>query len=81
MMHLVGDIVKHFMFDDVNIDSWTFKLFYKGCFIFHLMGSMVGILRQVAHVQQTQWIQNDFSCTILNYSVLDMYIFSYYLHS
>ena len=45
-MHLVSDIVKHFTFDDTNIDSWTFKLFYKGSFIFFLMGSMVGILSQ-----------------------------------
>jgi len=45
-MHLVSDIVKHFTFDDINIDSWTFKLFYKGSFIFFLMGSMVGILSQ-----------------------------------
>ena len=46
MMHLVADIVKHFTFDDVNIDNWVFKLFYKGSFILFLMGSMVGILSQ-----------------------------------
>ena len=46
MMHLVGDIVKYFSFDDVNIDNWVFKLFYKGCFILFITGSMVGIVTQ-----------------------------------
>jgi len=45
-MHLIGDIAKYFKFDEVNIDNWVFKLFYKGCFILFLMGSMVGILSQ-----------------------------------
>jgi len=46
MMHLIGDIAKYFQFDEVNIDNFVFKLFYKGCFILFLMGSMVGILSQ-----------------------------------
>jgi hypothetical protein len=46
MMHLIGDIAKYFKFDEVNIDNWVFKLYYKGCFILFLMGSMVGILSQ-----------------------------------
>jgi len=46
MIHLLGDIVKYFSFDEINIENWVFKLFYKGCFILFLMGSMVGILSQ-----------------------------------
>jgi len=46
MLHLVGDVVKYFSFDDVNVDNWVFKLFYKGCFIILLVGSMVGITSQ-----------------------------------
>lgn len=46
MLHLIGDIVKYFSFDETNIDNWVFKLFYKGCFILFLCGSMVGILSQ-----------------------------------
>ena len=46
MLNLVGDIVKYFSFDDVNVDNWVFKLFYKGAFIILLMGSMVGITSQ-----------------------------------
>ena len=46
MLNLVGDIVKYFSFDDVNVDNWVFKLFYKGAFIILLVGSMVGITSQ-----------------------------------
>ena len=46
MLHLVGDIAKYFSFDDVNVDNWIFKLFYKGTFIILIVGSMVGITTQ-----------------------------------
>ena len=46
MSHLINDIAKYLKFDQTNIDNWVFKLFYKGCFILFLMGSMVGILSQ-----------------------------------
>ena len=46
MLNLVGDVVKYFSFDDVNVDNWVFKLFYKGAFIILLVGSMVGITSQ-----------------------------------
>ena len=46
MMHLLQDVIKHFVFDDPDIDNWIFKLFYKGSFVLFLMGSMVGILSQ-----------------------------------
>ena len=46
MLQLVGDIVKYFSFDEINIDNWVFKLYYKGCFVLFLLGSMVGIVSQ-----------------------------------
>ena len=46
MTHLVEDITKHIHFDDVNIDSWTFKLYSKGCVILFFAGSMVGVMSQ-----------------------------------
>ena len=44
MAHIVGDIAKYFQFDEINIDSWHFKLYYKGCVILFFTGSMVGVL-------------------------------------
>eukprot|EP00095_Tigriopus_kingsejongensis_P003530 maker-scaffold106_size358372-snap-gene-0.15 protein:Tk03530 transcript:maker-scaffold106_size358372-snap-gene-0.15-mRNA-1 annotation:"innexin inx2" len=46
MAHLVGDLAKYFQLDDVNIDNWHFKLYYKGCVILFFAGSMVGVLSQ-----------------------------------
>ena len=46
MAHLVEDITKHFQFEDVDIDCWTFKLYSKGCVILFFAGSMVGVMSQ-----------------------------------
>ena len=46
MAHLVEDITKHFQFEDVVIDCWTFKLYSKGCVILFFAGSMVGVMSQ-----------------------------------
>ena len=46
MAHLVGDIAKYFQIDEINIDNWYFKLFYKGCTLVYFIGSMVGLLSQ-----------------------------------
>ena len=29
MAHIVGDLAKYFQFDEINIDNWHFKLYYK----------------------------------------------------
>ena len=46
MAHLVEDITKHFQFEDVDIDCWTFKLYSKGSVILFFAGSMVGVMSQ-----------------------------------
>ena len=46
VLHIISDVVQYFSFDDINIDNWVFKLFYKGSFILFLLGSTVGILSQ-----------------------------------
>ena len=42
----------HFIFQP-DIDNWIFKLFYKGSFVLFLMGSMVGILRNIHILRQS----------------------------
>ncbi len=46
MAHLVEDITKFFVFEDVDIDNYHFKLYSKGCVIFFFAGSMVGVMSQ-----------------------------------
>lgn len=46
MAHLVGDLVSYFQFDEINIDNWHFKMYYKGATIIFFLGSMVGVLSQ-----------------------------------
>ena len=29
MAHLLSDLVKYFAFDEINIDNWMFKMYYK----------------------------------------------------
>ena len=36
----------YFKFDDVNIDNWTFKLFYKASMALCMTGATVGIASQ-----------------------------------
>ena len=47
MAHLVEDITKFFVFEDIDIDNYHFKLYSKGCVIFFFAGSMVGVMSQV----------------------------------
>ena len=42
----MGDLAKYFELDEVNIDNWHFKLYYKGCVLLYFVGSMVGVLSQ-----------------------------------
>ena len=46
MAHLLSDLVSYFKFDDVNIDNWTFKLFYKASVVICMAGATVGIATQ-----------------------------------
>lgn len=46
MAHLVADFGKYFQFDEINIDNWHFKLYYKGCTLLFFTGSLVGVLSQ-----------------------------------
>ena len=46
MAHIVGDLVSYLKFDEINIDNWHFKLYYKGGTILFLTGSLVGVLSQ-----------------------------------
>nr|ACO15419.1 Innexin inx2 [Caligus clemensi] len=46
MAHLLQDLVKFFNFDEVEIDSWNFKLFHKGTALLFFIGSLVGVLSQ-----------------------------------
>ena len=33
MAHLLGDLVKYFAFDEINIDNVMFKLYYKASMV------------------------------------------------
>ncbi len=46
MAHLVQDLLQYLQFDEINIDNWHFKLYYKGAAGLFFMGSMVGVLSQ-----------------------------------
>jgi len=46
MAHLLGDLVGYFKFDEINIDNWTFKLFYKASMVICMTGATVGIASQ-----------------------------------
>lgn len=46
MAHIVGDLMQYFQFDDVNIDNWHFKMYYKGAAALFFLGSMVGVFGQ-----------------------------------
>ena len=41
--HLLSDLVSYFTIDDINIDDWTFKLYYKASTILCLLGASVGV--------------------------------------
>ena len=31
MAHMLKDLVDYFKLEEINIDNWTFKLYYKVC--------------------------------------------------
>ena len=46
MAHLLGDLVKYFSFDEINIDNWMFKMYYKVSTVICMTGATVGIASQ-----------------------------------
>jgi len=46
MAHLLGDLVKYFAFDEINIDNVMFKLYYKASMVICMTGATVGIASQ-----------------------------------
>lgn len=46
MAHLLEDISKHFVLDEIDTDNWTFKLYYKVTSITFMIGSLVGVASQ-----------------------------------
>ena len=43
MAHLLADFVNYFKLDEINIDNWTFKLFYKVSALICMVGTTVSI--------------------------------------
>jgi len=46
MAHLLSDLVSYMKFDDINIDNWMFKMYYKFSFVICMTGATVGIASQ-----------------------------------
>ena len=46
MAHLLGDLLKYFAFDEINIDNWMFKLYYRASALLCMTGATVGIATQ-----------------------------------
>ena len=46
MAHMLKDLVDYFKLEEINIDNWTFKLFYKGSSVICMLGATVGIATQ-----------------------------------
>lgn len=46
MAHLLTDLANYFKLDEINIDNWTFKCFYKVSFIICMTGTTVSIASQ-----------------------------------
>ena len=46
MAHLLSDLASYFNLDEINIDNWTFKLYYKVSMVICMTGATVGIASQ-----------------------------------
>ena len=46
MAHLLSDLANYFKLDEINIDNWTFKLYYKVSMVICMTGATVGIASQ-----------------------------------
>ena len=41
--HILSDLVSYFTLDEINIDNWVFKLFYKVSTILCMLGASIGV--------------------------------------
>ena len=46
MAHLLGDLLKYFAFDEINIDNVMFKLYYKASMV-RQQGELTQVLRSL----------------------------------
>ena len=46
MAHLLTDLANYFTLEEINIDNWTFKLYYKVSMVICMTGATVGIASQ-----------------------------------
>ena len=46
MAHLIHDLANYFKLDEINIDNWIFKLYYKASAVICMTGATVGIATQ-----------------------------------
>ena len=46
MAHLLVNLKDYFEFDEINIDSWTFKLYYRFSCALCMLGATVGVASQ-----------------------------------
>jgi len=46
MAHLLGDLLKYMSFDEINVDNWMFKMYYKVSMVICMTGATVGIATQ-----------------------------------
>ena len=62
MAHLLYSLKDYFVIDDINIDSWTFKLYYRFSCALCMLGAMVGMASQYFGnpIRFTEHCQNNF---------------------
>ena len=46
MAHLLASLKDYFELEEINIDSWTFKLYYKASCAICMLGATVGVASQ-----------------------------------
>jgi len=46
MAHLLQSLQDYFTIDEINIDNWTFKLFYKASCALFMLGATIGVASQ-----------------------------------
>ena len=46
MAHLIASLKDYFELEEINIDSWTFKLYYKASCAICMLGATVGVASQ-----------------------------------
>ena len=46
MSRLLSDLANYITIDEINIDNWTFKLFYKVSSALCMVGATIGVATQ-----------------------------------